>query len=744
MGRFTKRIKELYLSIRKGIIEQKTKIFKREAKREPQLDTHMEPHIEAHMEPHMETHMGGLKRVFNLFSLIRAKLIAAFLVPVLFIIILGVISYSKSSKGLINSYESSTLSNMSNMSKYLNFCFDIVSSKANILDSNKTLQNYYAGNYKSNPIDETSKYREVQALVTTNILSEKYISNINIMANHGTGITGNGSLSSRLVYDKFMEEGEGALLKENDLKNVWLGTHPYLDIQTGSSEKDYAISFLRYVHSPNSKPIGSIVLDVSFDFINNVLVDSGLPKESVIAFITKDGREIITGEIPEEFKFVEQNYYAKAINNLDNKEGFEYIKFNNKDYLYVYSKIETSESLICAAIPKSLIVKQAEQVKNITLIIVFAASFIAIIFGTYMASGFSNAIHNMIQGLQKTASGDLTSKIIVRRKDEFRILGKSINDTNSSILKLVQKMTGVNETVSQSVLVVTNSSSKLVHATENIAVSVENIEQGVMQQAEDSENCLHQMSDLANKINEVYRNTNNIEEIASNTKEIVKSGMTSVDFLGAKAKDTTVITREVIANIDDLEKQSSMISSIISTINDIAAQTNLLSLNASIEAARAGHAGRGFTVVAEEIRKLADQSVQASNEIDKIIRTIELQTKKTSETARQAENIVLSQEEALNNTINVFVNINKHVEKLSDNLNRVAIGIKGIEDAKDDTLSAIESISATSEETAAAAGQLGMTAVEQLEEVNKLNEVIQQLSSGAIELKDSVNIFIVN
>jgi methyl-accepting chemotaxis protein len=220
--------------------------------------------------------------------------------------------------------------------------------------------------------------------------------------------------------------------------------------------------------------------------------------------------------------------------------------------------------------------------------------------------------------------------------------------------------------------------------------------------------------------------------------------MTSVDFLGAKAKDTTVITREVIASIDDLEKQSSMISSIINTINDIAAQTNLLSLNATIEAARAGEAGRGFTVVAEEIRKLADQSVQASGKIDNIVRTIELQTKITAKTARQAENIVLSQEEALTNTIKVFTDINKHVENLSDNLNRVALGVKGIEVAKDDTLSAIESISATSEETAASASQLGMTAIEQLEEVNKLNAVIQHLSNGAIDLKDSINKFKVN
>ncbi|MBP1753663.1 MAG: methyl-accepting chemotaxis sensory transducer [Firmicutes bacterium] len=681
------------------------------------------------------------RKLLQRINSIRAKLIMAFLVPVILIIILGILSYSKSSKGLIESYESSTMSNMSNIAKYLNFGFDIVASKAEILNSNEVLKDYYSGMFKKNQMEEMSRYREVQSSVTTNILSEEYISNIYLLSNYGNGISGNGTNSTRLVYDNFIAGGEGAEFVQSKQESNWIGTHPYLDEQAVSTKNAYAISFLRYLYNAGKKPIGCIVLDVSYDYVYNTLTESGFPEGSVTAFISGDGREIVNGVLPEGYKFSEQGYYSKALEDASITEGHEYIKVSGKEYLFLYSKLDSSKSLLCAIIPKAVIVKQANGVKNITLIVVLLASIIAISLGTYMAYGFSDTIRKINDVLHKTEAGDLTCYTKIKRKDEFRILGKSINDVIDSMLKLIRKMAGTSKTVSQSALVVSDSSIILVNATKNISDAVSDIEQGVSQQAVDAESCLHQMADLAEKINELYGSTHNIEQIASNTKMIVGDGMDIVENLSHKAKDTTEVTRTVIIDIESLAKESTAIAGIIGTINEIASQTNLLSLNASIEAARAGQYGRGFSVVAEEIRKLADQSLKASSEIGKIILNIEQQTKKTVNSARYAESIVLSQEEALVKTVDAFTDINKHVEKLTNNLNQIAYGVEGIEQAKDDTLRAIESISATAEETAAAAEQLSVTADKQLEEVHKLNDVVQQLSNDAIVLEESVSVF---
>jgi methyl-accepting chemotaxis protein len=306
---------------------------------------------------------------------------------------------------------------------------------------------------------------------------------------------------------------------------------------------------------------------------------------------------------------------------------------------------------------------------------------------------------------------------------------------------LIGKVAEVGAKVTNSAQLLSTTSQSILGDTKDISYTIDEIGKGVVQQSEDTEHCLNQMSNLSDRINRVYDNTNEMEQIANETKTIIGKGLIIIDELGGKSKETSDITGVVITEIEALELQSNSIANFIGVINNIAAQTNLLSLNASIEAARAGEAGRGFAVVAEEIRKLADQSVSAVKEIRTIVTEIQDRTRSTVLSAKQAETIVKSQTEALDKTVLVFEDISQYVGNLVNNLNGISIGVKEIDNAKIETLESISNISAVSEETAASSEEVSATANNQIDSVERLSISASELAQNAKKLEEAIQLF---
>lgn len=680
----------------------------------------------------------SFREIFNLRS-IRVELIGSFLIPVILIIALGIVSYTKASEGMISNFENSSLMTLDMMSEYYELGFVGISNNAVQINSNETLQDYYSGDFQNSIIEEERQYKEGKNMVITSAVSEEFISDIYIIGSYGRSISANSNFKTP-IYDEFIASTEGKAIMDSDQDEIWLGEHPSIDASVTKDADSYFMSLFRKFAIFGQEPLGYLVIDIKNEAILELLDKTDFGAGSISGVITQEGKELLKGEYPEGYTFTSQSFYTDARKSAD-ISGLEYVEFNNKSYLFIFNKMETGNTMICSLIPKTEVLKQAESVKAVTIALVALGVIIALSIGTFMASGISNTIKTANEKLELVAGGDLTVDIKIKRKDEFSILGKSINNMFTSMKNLIHKMISVSNTTTNSANEVTEASGTLLQTSQNIAMAVADIEEGVHQQANDAENCLIQMSGLAGQINSVYENTNEIGESANNTRKSVNDGIVIMDTLSANAKDTSNITQLVIKNIQELNTESNAIAGIIGSINDIAEQTNLLSLNASIEAARAGDAGRGFAVVADEIRKLAVQSAEAASQIGKIIEQISVKTNKTVEAAKQAGDIVAKQESTLNDTVTVFQVINNQVEKLTGNLSEISKGIEKIEQAKNDTLGAVESISATSEETAAASTQLGISAESQLKAVEMLNLAAARLSEDANNLHETANIF---
>ncbi|MGN0366072.1 MAG: methyl-accepting chemotaxis protein [Suilimivivens sp.] len=663
---------------------------------------------------------------------LMTKMIIAFLVPITLFISTSTLIYSESSSALISAYEDSANSSVVTLGKYFDLVLENVELMSTRLSVNDSIASYYSGGAGQTEL----MLMNAKVAINNETVADEYISQIAVIAQTGKACTEKGPIEED-VYSAFCESEEGKYVQENIEDHLWIEAHPAIDELTGKGRDLYGMSYVKVLKSTANKPVGYIIIDVKRDFLQSILDNAKVSNQSIQALVLESGGQIISGG--EGAKFSETDFYKKALSS-DTQQAGEYVTYDGKDILFAYRKLDNN-MMVCAVLPKEEMMAGAQHIAQYSAISVVICALAAILLGFILSGGISKALNNANKALKKTAEGDLTAKIVTKRKDEFRILSANIAEMIKSMKGLIKKMTNVSNFVSSSANAVQDNSQLLLEVMNQMNSAVMDINSGIVQQAKDTEQCASQMEDLSTKIGEVHERTTHVNGLTKETKDAVNEGMLIVQNLSEKVESSTEITRAIISDIYELSKASSNISSIIETINEIAEETNLLSLNASIEAARVGEAGKGFAVVSTEIRKLADQSGKAGMQISEIIHYIQERMSATIETAQKASDIVGSQSEALGNTIQVFNNINDQIQELGENVNCIVSSVNGIEVAKEDAMSAIESISATANETEAASSELGDSSHKLLNAAQELNEAVLRLQEGAEDLDNSVKIF---
>ena len=320
--------------------------------------------------------------------------------------------------------------------------------------------------------------------------------------------------------------------------------------------------------------------------------------------------------------------------------------------------------------------------------------------------GRLNTVHHLL------ANGDLTVNIKINRKDE---LGKDMVE----IKGLVERW---RELIGNVKSVAANISS----AGNQLSVSAEQMSHGSNTQTERTSQVATASEEMSQTIVEIARNTGKIAESASRTVKVAKSGQEIVVSSVEEVKKIAVTVDETSAFVKTLGDRSSQIGEIVNVINEIADQTNLLALNAAIEAARAGEAGRGFAVVADEVRKLAERTANATSEIGSMIGAIQEGVKSAINameiaTRKVETGVALSTQggNSLNDIVECVNELQLMVEQIASSTEQMSATSEEIN--KD-----IEQIAAVSKETSASSGQTAQAAGE----LAKLSVVLEHAVSG--------------
>jgi methyl-accepting chemotaxis protein len=354
---------------------------------------------------------------------------------------------------------------------------------------------------------------------------------------------------------------------------------------------------------------------------------------------------------------------------------------------------------VIGTIETSEIAKSAQGILYTTLIVVALAMLVSILIITWIVRSITSPLKQIMTSMEGIANGNLVDEIPNRSNDELGQLASSVNHMIQNLRSLIGG--------------VISTSQNLAAAAEQISATTEEVAHGSSLQAQASQKMQDMFSELSMAINAAASSADDTSQLAAKTSSIAQDGGLIVD-------KSVVSMNEVSTQVALLEEDSNKIGEIIEVIGDIADQTNLLALNAAIEAARAGEQGRGFAVVADEVRKLAERSGEATKQITAIIKGMQDNTHKSV----LAVNNGVSQSKE---TGEAFANIIQMINQTENKVGDIAAACEEQAAQSDEVMHSIESISAISEESAAAAQETAATS--------------QSLARLAEGLNDSVSIF---
>lgn len=675
---------------------------------------------------------------------IRNKVILCFLVPIAFMIVIGALSYQKAAKGMNDKYQDSTMQAMHMATEYIDMSCSFISSEALKYAFNSDLSRYFLGLSSDDPYEMSQLRDSYKKEITTARAGNSFISNIHIITMEGIYMI---STSAATNMDGFYSAYVESV--PCDGKNVvnWIDSHPLLDEKLALSKKTDQYILAYQIQSQANK--ACIVIDISSAAVEDFIGSMDLGEGSIIGFVTPNGRELVNERLADgqvskltegENVFFGQDFFAD-INTEESREGFYQVEYSGEKYLFLYSVSEKTEATICALVPMSIITEQAQEIKNMTCGLVVLACVIALIVGLIIVSGIQNNMKHISGKLGEVARGDLTVKVTAKGHDEFRNLAGSATNMISNTKNLVNKVNHATDQLESSTREVERASNVINDYSQDITQAVSGINEGMSRQSEHARECVSKTDVLSNEIQNVSQIVEKVERLVTETEDMINQGMEIVQLLGERAESTTQMTEKVGANIDSLRKKTETINSFVGMITEISEQTNLLSLNASIEAARAGAAGKGFAIVAEEIRKLADDSARAAGEISDNVTYISAQTMDSVDSANQAKEMVALQTQAVNKVTVVFREMQQHMNELVDGLREIAEGTKRADSERSDAVIAVKNISGIIEETAGGAETVREVADKLLENVENLNKTADILGENMDSLKAEISVF---
>lgn len=385
--------------------------------------------------------------------------------------------------------------------------------------------------------------------------------------------------------------------------------------------------------------------------------------------------------------------------------------------------------------------KEAGSIITLLIIVIAAALVLSISIGLLMTRLITKPIKDIQALFAETEQGDFTVKGTYQSKDELGLLTSSFNKMVAGVRSIIETVGETSHQVASSSQELSASADESTKASEYISTTIQELAVGSDQQVESVENSRTVIMGMTEFAGRISSNAEKAAATADQTAKMSLEGTKAIDKVSTQMKSINETVVSLSEAFKHLTERSNEIGNITEVITSIAEQTNLLALNAAIEAARAGEQGKGFAVVADEVRKLAEQSGRSAEQITRLITIIQNDTKQTMNSVISATGEVKEGLVVVHEAGGAFQKIENSITEVVTQINDVTNLVKNLTAGASEIETAISGVKEVAETAAGGTQTVSAATQEQLASMEEIAAASQILAQNAEELQHLIQKF---
>ena len=522
---------------------------------------------------------------------------------------------------------------------------------------------------------------------------------------------------------------------------AWTG--PYLDEVSGTTMLTSAAAVQK-----NGKSVGTVTVDIGITELEDYVKGITIGTHGYAFLVGQDGYYLATPDADKNMKtkITEESNkelaaFGQKVVNLSNLDLTETAAFGEDSYVMAAPLCIDNMKLVLVA-PKADY--QGAITRSIWISVIMALV-VMIILCAAMIIIFNRRVGGPIEYLMqeagKIADGDLTGKVNAEAKDEMGNLGVSLNNMIKNLRGVISSVNDMAKDVAVASEMLTTSAEQSAQASHMVANSIVSIAEGASEQAIEASNIQESAEQVTEAAQGIVKDTQLVFDNAVHAKEKINQGRNSIEDAVQQMNNITASTDSIQASIEKLNNSSQQIADIVQMITGIAEQTNLLALNAAIEAARAGEAGRGFAVVADEVRKLAESSNHSSQQIAQLVKANLEDMKVAVEASNSGAQSVQAGIETVKSADQVFADIVNVIDDLTSQIQKIAQGIEVMAKDNESMLQASVTIANTSGKNSDEAQSVSAAGEEQSASMHEISDAARNLAKLSGDLQEQMKKF---